>query len=151
MVTVLTHNFPKDKTDSSGVFIKQLWDTIGVHYEATGHEEFKRKNLLSYMFGVWRRLRQKKEDLIVAYWIIPSGVLAFLSGRPYILNCIGLDIFMITRSRFYSWLTRPVLNRALELVFIGQHPKKVFEERYGERYIAKSHLIYLPVDSRKFN
>ena len=150
MVTLVTHNFPKDKTDSSGIFIKNLWDLLEREYEVIGHEDFKTKNLLSYMLGVWRRLRQKR-NLVVAYWIFPAGVLAYLSRRPYILNCVGLDIFMIRDSKILSWVARPVLKRALALVFIGQYPLTVFEQIYGQRFRAKSQLIHLPVDSGKFN
>jgi len=150
MVTLVTHNFPKDKTDSSGIFIKNLWDIIDEEYEVVGHEDFKSKNLFSYLWGGWRQLRRGK-NLIVAYWIFPAGVLAYLSRRPYILNCVGLDIFMIRDSKILSWIARPILSRALELVFIGRHPRAVFEKIYGDRYRSKSQLIHLPVDSGKFN
>jgi hypothetical protein len=150
MVTVLTHNFPRDKTDNSGIFIKQLWDRMGIAYEALGYQDFRKKNLLFYLFGVWRELRRGR-GLVIAYWIFPAGLLARLSGRPYILNCIGLDIFMISRSRLLSWVAVPILNRARELVFIGKHPMAVFRKRFGDRYDEKSHLLYFPVDSREFS
>lgn len=150
MVTILTHNFPTSTTDNSGIFIKQLWDAIGMSYEVVGHTTFRNNNLLNYIAGARRELKQRK-GLIVAYWIFPAGLIAWLSGRPYILNCVGLDIFMIARSRLLSWIAIPILNKARELVFIGKYPMAVFRERFGEKYSHKSRLIYLPVDSRVFN
>ena len=58
---------------------------------------------------------------------------------------------MIRRSRLLAWIAIPILNRARELVFIGRHPMNVFNERFGDRYRDKSHLIYLPVDSKVFS
>ncbi len=150
MVTLVTHNFPKDNKDSSGIFIKNLWDLLGVDYEVMGHENFKSKSLPSYLYEIRRRLRTKK-NLIVAYWIFPAGLLAYLSGRPYILNCVGLDIFMIRDSKILKWIAKPILGRARELVFIGRHPMAVFEGVFGDKYRSKSHLIHLPVDSGRFN
>ncbi len=150
MVTILTHNFPKDKTDNSGIFIKQLWDIIGMPYEVVGHVNFSKSNLLGYLITTWRQLRRGK-GLIVAYWIYPAGLLAFLSGRRYILNCVGLDIFMVSRSRILAWVAVPVLNKADQLVFIGKYPMTVFNRRFGDRYRHKSHLIHLPVNSEAFN
>ncbi|MFZ5980461.1 MAG: hypothetical protein ACOYVF_07490 [Candidatus Zixiibacteriota bacterium] len=150
MITIVTHNFPKEKTDSSGIFIKNLWDIIDEEYEVIGYEDFKSKSLPAYLLANWKKLRRRK-NLIVAYWIFPAGILAYLSRRNYILNCVGLDIFMIRDSKLLKWMAKPILARAKELVFIGQHPKNVFERVYGDRYRHKSQLIHLPVDSGKFN
>jgi hypothetical protein len=139
-VVILTHNYPTAERPNSGIWIKRLWGDKPVV-------------LLGKFRGLLRavlRLRRQK-GIIVAYWMVPAGVVAWLSGRPYILNCVGLDIFLICRSRVLSALFRPVLNRARSLVFIGSHPMRVFESAYGDRYKHKSHLIYLPVDAAEFS
>ena len=105
---------------------------------------------LKGLIGAVMKLRSDRR-LIIAYWMFPAGLVAYLSGRPYILNCVGLDIFLICRCRFLSFLFKPILKKALKLVFIGAHPKNVFEKAYGDEFKSKSHLIYLPVDSREFN
>lgn len=105
---------------------------------------------LKGFFSSLRKLRKGK-SLIIAYWIFPAGVLAWLSGRPYILNCIGLDIFMICRSTLLSVLFKPVLKKAKALVFIGAHPMKMLHDNYNNAFKDKSHLIYFPVDSQEFN
>lgn len=93
---------------------------------------------------------RRGRGLIIAYWIFPAGILAWLSGRPYILNCVGLDVFIVCRSKLFSRLARPILDRACKLVFIGGYPMQLLRERYGERYTDKMHLIYLPVSSEEF-
>ena len=105
---------------------------------------------LKGLIGAVMKLRSDRR-LIIAYWMFPAGLVAYLSGRPYILNCVGLDIFLICRSRILSFLFKPILKKALKLVFIGAHPQNVFEQAYGDEFKSKSHLIYLPVDSREFN
>ena len=136
---ILTHNYPSGPKDNSGIWIKRLWE---------GEEVMK----ISIGFGLLRSLRQLRrgKGLIIAYWIIPAGILAWLSGRPYILNCVGLDVFIVCRSRLLSFLFRPILNKACKLIFIGGFPMQLFRDRYGDRYARKMHLIYLPVSSKEF-
>ncbi|MGH8015592.1 MAG: hypothetical protein ACREBV_05330 [Candidatus Zixiibacteriota bacterium] len=137
---ILTHNYPSPEDPNSGIWIKRLW----------GDKPVLLIGKLKGIFGAAMKLRKDKR-LIIAYWMFPAGFVAYLSGRPYILNCVGLDIFLICRSKILSLLFRPVLNKALKLVFIGAHPKNVFETAYGDKYKSKSHLIYLPVDSQDFH
>ena len=137
---ILTHNYPTEQNPNSGIWIKRLWGDKPVMLIG------RFKGFLTAL----RKLRQG-QGIIIAYWIFPAGILAYLSGRPYILNCVGLDVFMICPSSILSFLFRPVLNKAVKLVFIGGHPKNVFEKRYGSRYKNKSYLIYLPVNGREFN
>jgi len=139
-ILILTHNYPTPEYPNSGIWIKRLW----------GDKPVMLIGKLKGLVGAVRKLRQDKR-LIIAYWMFPAGLVAYLSGRPYILNCVGLDIFLICRSKLLSFFFRPVLKEALHLVFIGSHPKSVFEKAYGDSYKHKSHLIYLPVDSREFN
>lgn len=102
--------------------------------------------------GLFRSLMELRsgQGLIIAYWIFPAGILAWLSGRRYILNCVGLDVFIICRSKLFSRLARPILDRACKLVFIGDYPMQLLRETYGERYVDKMLLIYLPVSSKEF-
>ncbi len=139
-VLILTHNYPTPEYPNSGIWIKRLW----------GDRPVMLIGKLKGLVGAVRKLR-KDRRLVIAYWMFPAGLVAYLSGRPYILNCVGLDIFLICRSKLLSFLFRPILNKALKLVFIGAHPQKVFEEAYRDLYKSKSQLIYLPVDSGEFN
>lgn len=137
---ILTHNYPADAKDNSGIWIKRLWHPQPVMKIGKGLG----------LFNSLMELRRGK-GLIVAYWIFPAGILAWLSGRPYILNCVGLDVFIICRSKLFSRLARPILDRASKLVFIGGHPMKLLHETYGERYVDKMQLIYLPVSAEEFH
>lgn len=137
---ILTHNYPTPEYPNSGIWIRRLWGDTPVLLIG------KLKGLIG---AIWKLRRDRR--LIIAYWMFPAGLVAYLSGRPYILNCVGLDIFLICRLKLLSFLFRPVLGKALKLVFIGAHPKKVFEQAYGDSYKSKSHLIYLPVDSGEFH
>lgn len=88
---------------------------------------------------------------MIAYWVFPAGIIAYLSRRPYVLNCIGIDVLMICSSGLWARMARPILDRAKALVFIGDYPLRIFEERYGDRYKEKTRLIYLPVDTKEFD
>lgn len=137
---ILTHNYPSEQSPNSGIWIRRLW----------GDKPVMLIGRFKGFVSALRKLR-RGSGTIIAYWMFPAGILAYLSGRPYILNCVGLDVFMICPSSIISFLFRPILNKADKLVFIGGHPKIVFEKRYGDRYKDKSHLIYLPVDGQEFS
>lgn len=137
---ILTHNYPTKESPNSGIWIKRLW----------GDKPVMLIGKLKGMLGSLLKLR-KETGLIIAYWIFPAGVLAWLSGRPYILNCVGLDIFIMNRSPLISFLVKPILKKAEALVFIGSHPMNLFHKIYKNEFKDKSHLIYLPVDSEEFN
>lgn len=96
------------------------------------------------------RLRRGK-GLIIACWVIPAGLLAFLSGRPYIMYCLGLDCFWVERSRLVALLFRPILDRAEVLVFSSSRLRDALNSGYGTRYLAKSRVILLPVNAEEFS
>lgn len=93
---------------------------------------------------------RKGKGLIVAAWIIPSGILAFLSGRPYIVFGLGLDCFWAERHKVIAWLWRPVLNRAVQIVFESQRVYNAIHNAYGDRYTDKMRIIHLPVSGEEF-
>ena len=137
---ILTHNYPSDAKDNSGIWIKRLWGDKPVMKIGLG-------------LGLIRSLMQLRsgKGLIIAYWTFPAGVLAWLSGRPYILNCVGLDVFIMQRHRWVAWLMKPVLNKAVKLVFIGGHPMRIVKAMYDGKYDDKMQLIYLPVPLEEFH
>jgi hypothetical protein len=146
MATILTHNYPGTKP-FAGIFIKNMLELIGGEHRIIGHEGFSYNpfKLFWYLVKTFSTVVASRGP-ILAFWIYPAGVLAWLCRRRYSLVCVGIDIFSICKSPLYMRLARPVLDRAVSLVFIGEYPMTVFMQAYGDRYKEKSSLIHLPVD-----
>jgi hypothetical protein len=137
-MTILTHNWPGHPTPNAGIWLKRVFDgspviTVG-----------KRRG----WFKAWRQARQSLEP-VVACWTFPAGLIAFLSGRPYVLYAIGLDVFWMKKSRLFSLLATPILRRARQIVFCSEHGEAAFMSRFGRDYEHKSRIIRFPVEVDK--
>ncbi len=119
---------------------------LNVPYTIVGNWRFTRSVLGIYEYvRTCRGLIKNQTGDVVAFWGYPAGITAYLSGRPYTLVLIGVDVYTICGSRLWSWLYRPVLNKAKKLIFIGPEPRKAFGQRYGKRYSGKMRECYFPV------
>lgn len=137
---VLTHCYPENSKDNSGIWLKRAFDG------------FPRMKISKWGMTPGNLLKLRKgEGLIVACWVIPAGLLAYLSGRPYIMYCLGLDCFWVKRSKIIAWLFRPILDKACKLVFSSRHLCENLNAGYGERFLDKSQVIHLPVRAEEFH
>jgi glycosyltransferase involved in cell wall biosynthesis len=66
--------------------------------------------LLSFTRAARRAARDA--DLVHAHWL-PSGLVARLTGRPYVVQLWGTDVELARRA---PWLARPILRRARAVV-----------------------------------
>lgn len=142
-VLIITHNYPKNEKDSSGIWIKRLWEGFD-KYDVFIMPIPK---IPLRIFFYLRLIKFVNPDIIVAYWMAPAGVLAYLSGVKYILNCVGIDVYKTERSWVWRTAMWPIVNKAETLIFIGNKPMQVLTEVYP--YVGwKSKLIYLPMGSQ---
>jgi len=139
-VLIVTHCYPKDNKDSSGIWLKRAF------------EKYPVLKIGKYdMFSLNRLKEVKKHNgYLIACWVIPAGILAYLSGKPYIMYCLGLDCFWAKRHWWVALLFRPLLNRAKMLAFSSRHLMETLNAPYGDRYRSKSRVVHLPISSEEF-
>jgi glycosyltransferase involved in cell wall biosynthesis len=144
---VLTHNFPKHEKDPSGKFIADMLTLTGAEYQVVGERGFARGifGLFGYMAKTYVKVIPTKGP-ILAFWMYPAGILAYLTGRRYWMVCVGIDIYMVERSGILRSIMKPVIAKADTLIFIGEKPKRTFDEVYKNQFVDKEHLCYLPVE-----
>ncbi len=147
LMIVLTHNFPKHDKDPSGKFIADMLTLTGVEHQVVGERGFSRGilGLIAYFAVTWWRVIRTKGP-ILAFWMYPAGIIAYLTGRRYWMVCVGIDIYMVERSGILRSMMKPVIAKADTLIFIGEKPKRTFDEIYKNQFIDKEHLCYLPVE-----
>lgn len=134
MVVAITHCYPTEENQTSGIWLKRLFenDSLGVHVVVVPKNPLK---ALKY----FRRIREA--DKIIACWAWPAGCLAWLSRRPYVLYAIGLDVFMARDSWFWRQIMKIVARRARRVVFCGEHTQRIYYEIFGDE---DTDLITLP-------
>ncbi len=127
-VFVLTHNYPRDENDMSGIFIKNIINDLSdsfdftvcpIRYGQTMHKLYKNPlkwpKLRQYFVNSSKKAREEFArddfDLIWAHWWLPPGMIAAKlsrkTGCPLLVTCHGTDAFMLRDLK----LLRPLANR----------------------------------------
>jgi glycosyltransferase involved in cell wall biosynthesis len=132
-VAVLTTSYPRDEDDVAGAFVRDAVEqarAAGVEVEVVSPAGFRHFGL-AYGDGILGNLRRRPEraallpaflasyvraarrsarsaDLVHAHWL-PSGVVAALTGKPYVVQLWGTDVELARRA---PGLARPLLRGA---------------------------------------
>lgn len=132
-VVVLTTSYPRHERDVAGLFVRDAVDHVraaGVEVEVVSPASFRHFGV-AYGHGVMGNLRRRPwlalvlplflasftraarratrdADLVHAHWL-PSGFVAWLTGKPYIVQLWGTDVELARRA---PWLARPIMRRA---------------------------------------
>jgi glycosyltransferase involved in cell wall biosynthesis len=136
-VVVLTTSYPRHADDVAGHFVRDAVEharAAGVEIEVVSPAGFRHFGI-AYGHGVvgnlrrrpWRalalplflasfaraaRLATRDADLVHAHWL-PAGLVARLTGKPYVVQLWGTDVELARRA---PSLVRPILRRARAVV-----------------------------------
>jgi glycosyltransferase involved in cell wall biosynthesis len=136
-VVVLTTSYPRDADDVAGHFVRDAVEharAAGVEIEVVSPAGFRHFGI-AYGHGVVGNLRRRPwlafalplflgsfvraargaardADLVHAHWL-PAGLVARLTGKPYLVQLWGTDVELARR---VPWLARPILRRARGVV-----------------------------------
>jgi hypothetical protein len=133
-MTIVTHCYPTPQSPNAGIWLRRVFDGADVV-------------LVGKLCGWWSAVRRVRDSAgpIVACWIFPAGIIAYLSGRQYVIYGLGLDCFWLSRSRILAWACLPVVSRARRIVFSSDTLRSAFRSAYGSRFDAKLQVIRLPI------
>ena len=155
-VVILTTSYPRDPDDVAGHFVRDAVEharAAGVEIEVISPADFRdygiayghgvvgnlrRRPWLAlalplFLAGFIRAARRASRDaaLVHAHWL-PSGLVAALTGKPFVIQLWGTDVELARRA---PWLARPLLRRAR--VVIGTSSALVAAAReLGAREVA---------------
>jgi glycosyltransferase involved in cell wall biosynthesis len=136
-VVVLTTSYPRDERDVAGLFVKDAVEAVrasGVEVEVVSPASFRHFGI-AYGHGIVGNLRAapwkvlllpafllaftlaarraaRDADVVHAHWL-PSGLVARLTGKPYVLQVWGTDVELARRA---PWLARPLLRGARSVI-----------------------------------
>ena len=132
-VAVLTTSYPRDDADVAGHFVEDAVEharAAGVDVVVVSPSGFRHYGI-AYGHGIAGNLRRRPwlalalplfllsfaraarrasrdADLVHAHWL-PSGLVAWLTGKPFVVQLWGTDVELARR---VPWLARPILRRA---------------------------------------
>lgn len=91
--------------------------------------------VLSGIRTTLREVRRERPDLLLAHWVLPTGlvgaVAARRSGLPLVLLAHGSDIHRYaTRSRLAAFLARRALRAAARIATVSRELQEILEERF---------------------
>lgn len=136
-VVVLTTSYPRHEDDVAGAFVRDAVEHVraaGIEVEVVSPASFRHYGI-AYGHGIPGNLRRRPwlvlalplflagfvraarraardADLVHAHWL-PAGLVARLTGKPYLVQLWGTDVELARRA---PWLARPVLRRARAVV-----------------------------------
>lgn len=132
-IVVLTTSYPRHARDVAGLFVRAAVEHVraaGVEVEVVSPASFRHFGI-AYGHGIAGNLRRRPwlalalplflasfvraarratrdADLVHAHWL-PSGFVAWLTGKPYVVQLWGTDVELARRA---PWLARPIMRRA---------------------------------------
>ena len=134
---LLTHCYPTKDNPTSGIWLFRAFDGF-LNVVKIDKWDFLSPKAHKKVFN---------KDLIACF-IIPSGLIACLSAKSYILYCLGKDCFWIERYKWFAWLCKPIFNRAKVVVYHSERVRQAISSAYGDKYYGS--IIHTPVSSKEF-
>ncbi len=147
-VILLTSSVGEYKEEDIGSNIKIIRLDIGK--EGDLHNQ-SNKNLLKYSFKAYRWIRKNRDryDLIHAFFGIPCGFLAMLSGKPYITSLRGSDVPFYSKKYekldkyIFQHLSKLIWKKSEYVVANSEGLRDLAYEAYDKKEIG---VIYNGVD-----
>jgi glycosyltransferase involved in cell wall biosynthesis len=88
--------------------------------------------LISSYITLRRIVRQQKSEFIHAHWLVPSGFVAAILSRvmkiPLAISLHGSDIFVVSRNKIFSYLSRWILKQASVVTACSDHLNQKAQE-----------------------
>lgn len=129
-ILLLSNMYPSQSRPDYGVFVARMADAL----RAAGHEvdeavirDDRRGRLrtpLKYLrlLGTARSLaRRTSPDVVYAHYLVPTGIVAALTGVPFVVTAHGGDVENARGSLPLRWATRWVIRRAAAVICVSEY------------------------------
>lgn len=141
-IFILTHNYPENENDMSGIFLKNLiadlcdefdFHVCPIRFGETMHKLYKNPlklpRLMGYYLSAGKKARAEISrdtyDLIWAHWWLPPGIIAARlsrkTGLPLVITCHGTDAFMLRDIPFLRPLAKRVFKTARTVNVVSKY------------------------------
>ena len=128
-ILLLSNMYPSASRPDYGVFVARMAEAL----RAAGHEvdeavirddrRGRVRTPLKYLrlLGTARGLARRKPDVVYAHYLVPTGVVAALTGVPFVITAHGSDVANARRNPVLRWATRWVIRRAAAVICVSEY------------------------------
>jgi glycosyltransferase involved in cell wall biosynthesis len=129
-ILLLSNMYPSPERPDYGVFVQRLAIALRVR----GHEVDEAvltagrrgplRTPIAYL-GLLRRARSiarsRRPDVVYAHFLVPTGLVATLTGVPFVVTAHGRDVANARRSARLAAITRRVIGRARAVIAVSSY------------------------------
>src|SRR5438270_7190928 len=144
--------YPGPDAPDLGTFVAQLEREL----VARGNEvdravlDTRAGGRLRYLELAQRTLRAPRPDVVYAHFLVPSGLIAALSGRaPLVVTAHGRDVRNVGAIPGIAAATRLVVRRAATVVCVSEYLRREVEAKVPEAH-GKTEVVSSGVDLERF-
>src|SRR5438270_2986836 len=144
--------YPGPDAPDLGTFVAQLEREL----VARGNEvdravpDTRAGGKLRYLELAQRTLRASRPDVVYAHFLVPSGLIAALSGRaPLVVTAHGRDVRNVGAIPGIAAATRLVVRRAATVVCVSEYLRRELEAKVPEAH-GKTEVVSSGVDLERF-
>ena len=128
-ILLLSNMYPSDSRPDYGVFVARMAEAL----RAAGHEvdeavirddrSGRLRTPLKYLrlLATARSLARRNPDVVYAHYLVPTGLVAALTGVPFVITAHGRDVENARRSLLLRWATRWVIRRAAAVICVSEY------------------------------
>lgn len=128
-ILLLSNMYPSESRPDYGVFVARMAEAL----RSAGHEvdeavirDDRRGRLrtpLKYLrlLATARSLARRRSDVVYAHYLVPTGLIAALTGVPYVITAHGGDVENARSSLLLRWATKWVIRRAAAVICVSEY------------------------------
>ncbi len=137
-ILLLSNMYPSRRRPEFGVFVQSLEralvargnEVVPVVLDTDAHgllrTPAKYAQLTRKAVSAARRV---KPDVVYAHYLVPTGLIAAATGRPFVVTAHGGDVANAEHSRAMAAATRQVLRRAAAVICVSEYLAQRLPER----------------------
>src|SRR5438270_11290482 len=149
---LVSQMYPGPDAPDLGTFVAQLEREL----VARGNEvdravlDTRAGGKLRYLELAQRTLRASRPDVVYAHFLVPSGLIAALSGRaPLVVTAHGRDVRNVGAIPGIAAASRLVVRRAATVVCVSEYLRRELEAKVPEAH-GKTEVVSSGVDLERF-
>src|SRR5438477_945423 len=151
-ILLVSQMYPGPDAPDLGTFVAQVEREL----VARGHEvelavlDTRAGGTLRYLTLARRALAASRPDVVYAHFLVPSGLIAALTGRaPLVVTAHGRDVRNVGAVPGIAAATRIVVRRAAALVTVSDYLRRELEAKIPAAR-GKTHTVDSGVDLERF-
>lgn len=121
-------------SDAHGIHVHWVRDPSGITGKGGAIPRLRRRpwrmiGAPLLLYRMWRAARRhaRQADVLHAHWLVPSGAIAALCGKPFVVTAHGTDVSLAERWRLLRPWYRAIAGRASQVLAVSDGMRQRLE------------------------